>query len=146
MAKPELGSKRKCQECSVPFYDLNKKQIECPKCGAAFNPAPPARQRRPATKPAETPAAVAPEKTKDIAEQDGDDEGKKDGILILAGDDDDDDDDDAPDEVVLDAEDLDDDDEDDDDDLIEDTSDLGEDDDDMSEVKEHIDDGIEDKM
>ena len=32
-----------------------------------------------------------------------------------------------------------------DDELIEDTSDLGEDDDDMSEVKEHIDDGVEDK-
>ena len=32
-----------------------------------------------------------------------------------------------------------------DDKLIEDTSDLGENDDDMSEVKEHIDDGVEDK-
>ena len=32
-----------------------------------------------------------------------------------------------------------------DDALIEDTSDLGRDDDDVSEVKEHIDDGVEDK-
>jgi len=134
VTKPELGCKRKCQECDAPFYDLNKKQIECPKCGAAFNPAPPARQRRAAPKPVETPAVVAPNKT------------KKDALILV----DDDDDDDLPDEVILDAEGLDDEDDDDDDDddndLIEDTSDLGEDDDDMSEVKEHIDDGIEDKI
>lgn len=141
MAKSELGTKRKCQECGAPFYDLNKKQIECPKCGAAFNPAPPAKQRRQAPKPAETPAAVAPEKTKDIAENDGAEKDKKDAARIPG----DNDDDDAPDEVVLDDDDIDDD-NDDDDDLIEDTSELGEDDDDMSEVKEHIDNGVEDKI
>ncbi|MEE8350786.1 MAG: TIGR02300 family protein [Rhodospirillales bacterium] len=141
MAKSELGTKRKCPECGAPFYDLNKKQIECPKCGAAFNSTPPPKKRRPAPKPAETPAAVVPEKTKDIAENDGAEEDKKDEALIPV----DNDDDDAPDEVVLDADDMDDD-NDDDDDLIEDTSDLGEDDDDMSEVKEHIDNGVEDKI
>ncbi len=36
MAKPELGSKRTCQECSTKFFDLNRQPIACPKCGAIF--------------------------------------------------------------------------------------------------------------
>ena len=36
MAKPDLGSKRQCQECDAKFFDFNKAQILCPKCGAAF--------------------------------------------------------------------------------------------------------------
>lgn len=36
MAKPELGSKRQCQNCGAKFYDLNKDPIVCPKCGTVF--------------------------------------------------------------------------------------------------------------
>lgn len=36
MAKPELGSKRQCQNCGAKFYDLNKDPILCPKCGTVF--------------------------------------------------------------------------------------------------------------
>jgi uncharacterized protein (TIGR02300 family) len=43
VAKPELGSKRQCQSCGVKFFDLNKDPILCPKCGAVFHAAPPAR-------------------------------------------------------------------------------------------------------
>jgi len=32
VAKPELGTKRLCGNCSVKFYDLNKNPIVCPKC------------------------------------------------------------------------------------------------------------------
>ena len=32
MAKPELGTKRLCGNCSAKFYDLNKTPIVCPKC------------------------------------------------------------------------------------------------------------------
>jgi uncharacterized protein (TIGR02300 family) len=32
VAKPELGTKRLCGNCSVKFYDLNKDPIVCPKC------------------------------------------------------------------------------------------------------------------
>ena len=32
MAKPSWGNKRTCN-CGIRFYDLNKKQIECPGCG-----------------------------------------------------------------------------------------------------------------
>ena len=33
MAKPELGSKHKCQNCGTKFFDLNKDPVVCPKCG-----------------------------------------------------------------------------------------------------------------
>jgi uncharacterized protein (TIGR02300 family) len=33
VAKPELGSKHKCQNCGTKFFDLNKDPIVCPKCG-----------------------------------------------------------------------------------------------------------------
>ncbi|MCI4679422.1 TIGR02300 family protein [Rhodoblastus acidophilus] len=38
MAKPELGSKRQCQNCGAKFFDLNRDPILCPKCGATFQP------------------------------------------------------------------------------------------------------------
>ncbi len=40
MAKPELGSKRQCQNCGAKFFDMNKDPILCPKCGSVFE-APP---------------------------------------------------------------------------------------------------------
>src|SRR5215471_17149972 len=36
LAKPELGSKRQCQNCGAKFFDLNKDPIVCPKCGTVF--------------------------------------------------------------------------------------------------------------
>jgi uncharacterized protein (TIGR02300 family) len=38
VAKPEWGVKRICQSCAVKFYDLKRSPINCPKCGARFNP------------------------------------------------------------------------------------------------------------
>lgn len=38
MAKPEWGTKRICQSCSTPFYDLRRDPIVCPKCEAVFDP------------------------------------------------------------------------------------------------------------
>jgi len=137
VAKPEWGTKRTCQSCGVPFYDLKKQNIECPKCGAAFNPNPPARPRRPTPstpKPVEEkpPVPVKAESKADSPDEAGDDgdsvktltpdangEGEDNGVAKDTGDEEDQ--------------------------LIEDTSDLGTEDDDMSEVKEHIDDGVEDK-
>jgi uncharacterized protein (TIGR02300 family) len=37
VAKPELGTKRQCQNCSAKFFDLNKDPIICPKCGTVFH-------------------------------------------------------------------------------------------------------------
>ena len=36
MAKPELGTKRTCQNCGTKFFDLGREPITCPKCGATF--------------------------------------------------------------------------------------------------------------
>ena len=43
MAKPELGTKRQCQNCGAKFFDLNKDPIVCPKCATVFQGAPRAR-------------------------------------------------------------------------------------------------------
>ena len=36
VAKPELGSKRQCQNCGAKFFDLGRDPILCPKCGTVF--------------------------------------------------------------------------------------------------------------
>lgn len=56
MAKPELGTKRQCQNCGAKFFDLNKDPIVCPKCGTVFQGA--ARPRA-AAKPEEEEAELA---------------------------------------------------------------------------------------
>ena len=53
MAKPELGEKRVCGNCSAKFYDLNRDPIVCPKCGTVFEvaaaekPAPERESKKP---------------------------------------------------------------------------------------------------
>ena len=37
MAKTEWGTKRICQNCRKPFYDMKKKQPVCPACNTPFN-------------------------------------------------------------------------------------------------------------
>lgn len=34
MANPALGRKYACHNCGTKFYDLNKPDAKCPKCGA----------------------------------------------------------------------------------------------------------------
>jgi uncharacterized protein (TIGR02300 family) len=48
LSKPELGSKRQCQNCGAKFFDLNKDPIVCPKCGTVFQVV--AARARPAAK------------------------------------------------------------------------------------------------
>jgi uncharacterized protein (TIGR02300 family) len=44
--KPELGTKRQCQNCGAKFFDLAKDPIVCPKCGTVYQVASrPARSR-----------------------------------------------------------------------------------------------------
>jgi uncharacterized protein (TIGR02300 family) len=54
VAKPELGTKRLCANCSAKFYDLNKDPILCPKCGTVYEVVIVTRPMRP------EPAASAP--------------------------------------------------------------------------------------
>jgi uncharacterized protein (TIGR02300 family) len=45
VAKPELGTKRLCGNCSAKFYDLNKSPIVCPKCSTVLELAATTRPR-----------------------------------------------------------------------------------------------------
>ncbi len=58
MAKPEWGVKRVCQSCAVKFYDLKRSPINCPKCGARFNPEALLKSRR--SRPPTPPKTVKP--------------------------------------------------------------------------------------
>ena len=146
MAKPEWGKKLTCQSCGAPFYDLNKKTPECPKCGTPFNTAQSVKQKRAASEtPSPAPAKAkadeaAAEKAKVTIKADKKDLKPAPAKDIKTAADKTDPDLEAGDGAGTDVGD-----EGKNDELIEDTSDLGEDDDDMSEVKEHIDDGVEDK-
>ena len=97
MAKPEWGTKRICQSCSAPFYDLRRDPIVCPKCAAVFDPEAILKSRK--LKAAEE---IAPAPKKEVTDPEE--------ILKAEGDDeaiaDEDDDDDAL--LVVDASDLDD--------------------------------------
>src|SRR4029077_11340012 len=74
MTKPELGTKRVCDNCTRKFYDLNKQPIVCPTCATVFVPPKPAPTRpgrlvypRPAVETVipKVPAEVAPLAAKD---------------------------------------------------------------------------------
>ena len=136
MADQAWGKKRICQSCGAPFYDLKKKNIRCPQCGAAFPLPLPVKPKRPARleekpEPEDKSPIEVPEDNVDPAAK-ADDIPKTGDDEPYGGDAEDEEEDGAE----VDEK---------DDKLIEDASDLGENDDDMSEVKEHIDDGVEDK-
>src|SRR3954466_8524718 len=54
VTKPNWGLKRTCQSCGARFYDLAKDEIECPKCGAGYDPEAILKTKR------SKPAAAAP--------------------------------------------------------------------------------------
>ncbi len=148
VGKADLGSKRTCPECGARFFDLKKKNPECLKCGTVCEDPKPAKPRRgvkpaasvavPVAAPPAAPAAdeaateaqdpVLAAAAEDLKE---DAEAKVIDSLALGEEDKD------LKDVVADE---------DDDELIEDTSDLGKDADDVSEVMEHVDDGVTDKV
>ena len=107
MAKPELGTKRVCLECSAKYFDLNRDPIVCPKCGTIFEIATRDKTRPAEAKPEkETAEATAPEAdavVEKTADEDTDVADESDGVAEIisledaedADEDDDDDDDDA---------------------------------------------------
>ena len=38
MAKAGWGRKLACHKCGVKYYDMNKKDVRCPKCDAQYKP------------------------------------------------------------------------------------------------------------
>jgi uncharacterized protein (TIGR02300 family) len=84
VAKPELGTKRLCPNCSAKFYDLSKTPIVCPKCSTVLEIAVPRSRPEPAAARAAPPAAeeaIAPEVAEaefiSLEEADAETEGKK---------------------------------------------------------------------
>lgn len=93
MAKPEWGTKRRCQECGARFYDLSRHPIVCPKCEAVFEIATNQRSRKARSRnkpPVEEKHEVV---VADAGVDDGDDEGDIEEVLVENGDDDEDEDD-----------------------------------------------------
>ena len=68
MAKPEWGTKRICQSCSAPFYDLRRDPIVCPKCNATFDPEAVLKSRR--ARGPEEEVAEKPKKEKETSDAD----------------------------------------------------------------------------
>jgi uncharacterized protein (TIGR02300 family) len=114
VAKPELGLKRNCPNCSAVFYDLNNDPIICPACEASFEPQQMTRLKRSRPVPQETKPAKPAKDTDSDSDDDLDD-----------------------------IDDVDDDD-DDDDDVLEDASDLGDDTDGLDVVVDKDDDQKDD--
>jgi len=124
VVKRKWGVKRTCQGCGARFYDLNREKPQCPKCGAEYVAGNPPKARHRAAPPEPPPAAepVPPPGDEHVVPLEG--------VVKTAEDDEDDD----LEKVKGDEEGL-----------IEDASELRKDDDDVSEVREHVDDGVEDK-
>lgn len=75
MAKPEWGTKRICQSCSAPFYDLRRDPIVCPKCEAVFDPEAILKSRKlKGAEPAPEPVKKEVKDPEDILETEGGDE------------------------------------------------------------------------
>ena len=75
LANKDLGTKLNCQKCEAKFYDLNKKNPTCPKCGAEYVPAK-TRNRRLTVKtdqPAEVVPAVKLDNSSEISSENIDD-------------------------------------------------------------------------
>lgn len=69
MANPALGRKYACHSCSTKFYDLNKPDAKCPKCGAS--PEAPSSETTPkASRAASKRARVAPVYEPKVEEED----------------------------------------------------------------------------
>ncbi len=71
LVKADLGTKRACPSCSARFYDLEKRPIECPKCGFSYEPEALFKQRRRQPEPA---GVVRAKETEDEEEEEEDDD------------------------------------------------------------------------
>jgi uncharacterized protein (TIGR02300 family) len=112
LAKPELGSKRQCQNCGAKFFDLNKDPIVCPKCGTVFQVRAAARARPAAKAEEEEDAEVVTPPGVEVVSLDEVEAGEEKAAIEPVGDDIDveEDDAEAPDDPFLEEEEEDDDD------------------------------------
>ncbi len=92
MAKPEWGVRYVCHGCGCKFYDLNRPEPLCPRCGADPREGP--TDARPAPRPARASAAPDEEVENDDLDESVEVVFESDAILQDDEDDDDEDDED----------------------------------------------------
>jgi uncharacterized protein (TIGR02300 family) len=122
LAKPDWGSKRQCHNCGARFYDLNREEVICPKCGTVYDPDAVLKSRR------SKPAPVAEEKPKPVVAEEVPAEAETEEAETTEGA--------AAGEGEEEKE---------EEELIEDTSELGEDEDDVAEVLDNVDEEGEER-
>ena len=137
MTKPNLGKKQTCKSCGTRFFDFNKNPPVCPKCGEEIKISKSRSKRGIIPEP----EIIGAEKSKEKTEP---------GVAVAASDSiehlvEDNDAQIENSEIMEGADDIDIEIEgDEDENLMEDTSDVGGDNDDLSEVLDHVDEGISD--
>jgi uncharacterized protein (TIGR02300 family) len=72
LVKADLGIKRACPSCTARFYDLDKRPIECPKCGFSYEPESLFKQRR--SRQPEPAIAAVPVRAEESEDEDAEDE------------------------------------------------------------------------
>ena len=101
MVHENLGRKQRCASCGIKFYDLRKKPVVCPACGAEFDSEVLIKSRRGrSAKVDEVKAPVKEDDTSDVDLVEEADDGEfesgdevlssEDGLMSIATDDDDD--------------------------------------------------------
>jgi uncharacterized protein (TIGR02300 family) len=114
LAKPDWGSKRQCHSCGARFYDLNRVEVVCPKCGTTYDPDAVLKSRRSRPAPAEEKVVPVPAEEA-RAEPEAEEAEPAEAASGAEGE------------------------EKEEEELIEDTSELGEDEDDVAEVLDNVD-------
>src|SRR6478609_9055213 len=81
LVKADLGTKRGCPSCNARFYDLEKRPIECPKCGFTYEPEALFKQRRRQPEPA-GPVRAAESDDEEDEDEDENDAGEIEDIEV----------------------------------------------------------------
>ena len=87
MAKAEWGAKHTCSSCSAKFYDMQRAELICPKCGQKNQPQVVFKQRR-ATEAVKD-AKPAPKAAPDVDDEEAEDVNADDDTLLDSDDDED---------------------------------------------------------
>lgn len=80
--KPNLGTRYACWQCGTKFYDLNKPEPACPKCGADPREAPKETASAAEAKPPRKAKAtrVVEEELEDSVEEEEDEDFEEEGL------------------------------------------------------------------
>jgi len=90
--KARLGERWICFSCAAKFYDLNKPEPLCPKCGSNQHESPlfkkPKRAKKATKKAARPPAPIEDDYERDVGNSDDDDVDESDDLSMVGDNDD----------------------------------------------------------